>query len=375
MMINGWPRPRVSAGFDAGLRGLWTGGGALLALCAGLTACSPAPKTAEGGACEAGRPVVFGGLDWDSNAFHTEVARFILKAAFDCGSEVIPGSTIPLNAGLVRGDIDVLMEVWSNSAPEVWVKGVASGRVRAVGVNFPDAVQGIYVPRYVIEGDRARGIAPMAPGLKSVADLPGFATVFQDPEEPGKGRFYNCVLGWACEVTNTKKLEAYGLNATFTNFRPGTGAALDAAIVGAIKKGEPILAYYWSPTWLMGAYDLVQLEEPEFDPAVWASLQSTDHPDKAVAYPLDEVEIGVNTGFAKKAPGLIAFLSAYRTSAAVVSDALAYVAGDPSQTSADAARHFLKTRPDVWTPWLTQEQAAKVKAALNAAQPAREGGP
>ncbi|MEZ5855277.1 MAG: glycine betaine ABC transporter substrate-binding protein [Hyphomicrobiaceae bacterium] len=44
--------------------------------------------------------------------------------------------------------------------------------------------------------------------------------MFKDPEELSKGRFYNCIAGWQCEVTNTKKLYAYGLLKDFTNFRP-----------------------------------------------------------------------------------------------------------------------------------------------------------
>ena len=31
---------------------------------------------------------------------------------------------------------------------------------------------------------------------------------------------------------------------------------------------------------------------------------------------------------------------------------------------ADAARHFLKTQPAVWEPWVSAEVAAKVRASL-----------
>ena len=61
-------------------------------------------------------------------------------------------------------------------------------------------------------------------------DLARYKHLFRDPEEPAKGRFYNCILGWNCEVVNTNKLKAYGLDGHFTNFRAGTGAALAAAI-------------------------------------------------------------------------------------------------------------------------------------------------
>ncbi len=121
----------------------------------------------------------------------------------------------------------------------------------SLGTNFPDAVQGWYVPRYVIEGDDARGIEPIAPELNFVSDLKEHWELFRDPEQPGKGRFYNCILGWSCEEQSTRKLEGYGLDRFYTNFRPGTGAALAAAIASAYERGRPVLALLLGPD--MGA--------------------------------------------------------------------------------------------------------------------------
>ena len=61
-------------------------------------------------ACDVDRPVVFAGLDWQSNAFHTAVAQFILEQGFECETDVVPGTTIPLLQGVAQGDVDVVME-------------------------------------------------------------------------------------------------------------------------------------------------------------------------------------------------------------------------------------------------------------------------
>ncbi|MEH0888833.1 glycine betaine ABC transporter substrate-binding protein, partial [Enterobacter sp. UNJFSC 003] len=79
------------------------------------------------------------------------------------------------------------------------------------GTTFPDASEGWFVPRYLVSGPDAK-----APELKSVQDLKRYKDLFADPDEPGKGRFYNCVAGWVCEGINTKKLAAYGLAQDFT---------------------------------------------------------------------------------------------------------------------------------------------------------------
>lgn len=313
--------------------------------------------------CEVGHPVVFAGLDYDSAAFHTAVAQRIVRDGYGCKVDAIPGSVIPLINGMVRGDVQVNMEIWKSNQPVNWTDGVAAGTLVEVGVNFPDATQGWYVPRYLVEGAKAP-----APDLKSVSDLPKYKALFADPEEPGKGRFLNCPAGWQCEVFNSKKLHAYGLDASYTNFRPGTGAALDAGITSAIKRRKPVLFYYWSPTWLMGQLgkELVLLREPPYDEAVWNALTNAKNVQDvtaATAYPTVQVVIGARKDFLDAAPQLHDFLSRYRTSAALVSEALAYMQRHKASAD-DAARHFLKTHEAVWKAWVPADVAARVKARL-----------
>lgn len=306
-------------------------------------------------ACDVQRPIVFAGLDWDSAGFHNAVARRILETGYGCKTDLIPGTTIPLLQGVAQGDIDVAMEVWKDAAADVWQRAMTRGTVREIGVNFPDAVQGWYVPRYLTDAH---------PDLRTVQDLAKFKALFKDPEEPTKGRFYNCVAGWACEVVNTNKLKAYGLEPHFTNFRPGTGTALSAAISAAVLRREPIVAYYWGPTWVLGAYDMVKLQEPPWNAEDWKAISNNANHPRPVDFPAVEVWIGVNTKFAEAAPTVTAFLSRYRTSAAVVSEALAYMQ-TKNVKDTDAALHFLRTQKSVWSAWLPPEVAAKVVASLD----------
>jgi glycine betaine/proline transport system substrate-binding protein len=323
----------------------------------------PPTASAQAPRCEVDQKVVFAGLDWDSNAFHTAVAQRIVRDGFGCAVDAIPGSTIPLINGMARGDIQVIMEVWKSNTPPSWTQGVAAGKLVEVGVNFPDATQGWFVPRYLVQG-----VDAPAKGLKSVRDLPKFKALFADPEEKNKGRFLNCPAGWQCELFNSKKLAAYGLEADFTNFRPGTGAALDAAIVSAVKRQRPVLFYYWGPTWLLGQLgkDLVMLEEPAFDEATWKALADTKDPKDvkaATAYPVVQVVVGATRAFVDKAPAIHAFLKNYRTTGQLVSEALAYMQ-DTKGSADDAARHFLKTHEDVWLPWVPPAVAERIKARL-----------
>ncbi len=314
-------------------------------------------------ACELARPVVFAGLNWESATFHNAVARFILEHGYDCRTDAIPGSTIPMLQGVAQGDIDVAMEIWKDNVTDVWMRALSRGQVKELGVNFADAVQGWYVPRYLVEGDPERNIEPLAPDLTEVSDLPVYKDVFADPEERGRGRFYNCVAGWNCEVVNSAKLRAYGLDDHYTNFRPGTGAALAAAIGGAYLRGEPILAYYWAPTWVLGKYDLVQLSEPPWNEADWKGLNSSSTYPRAVAYPVVPVWVGANAAFVREAPEIAKFLTAYETTAVLVNEALAYMQTH-SVEAETAAQHFLSTRSNIWANWVNDDVAARVQAAL-----------
>lgn len=302
-------------------------------------------------------PIVFAGLDWDSVAVHNAIARHIIEKGYGYKTDEIPGSTIPMLQGMIKGDIDVTMEIWYENIKEAWDKAAQAGDVIDLGVNFPDAIQGFFVPTYVIKGDAARGIQPLAPDLKSVQDLPRYAHLFKDPEEPGKGRFYDCIAGWSCEKVNAKKFEAYGLNATFNRFLPGTGEALATSIAAAYTKGDPWVGYYWGPTWILGKYDMTMLEEPApYSKECWDTTQ-------VCGYPVVKVTVGVHKDFHRQAPDLIEFLTNYETSQKLVSELLAYMQ-DNKADAKGAALHFLKTKQDVWTKWVPADVADRVKRSL-----------
>lgn len=315
------------------------------------------------------RPIVFGDLDWESAQVANWVARIILETGFGCTTDAVPGSIVPIYLGAIRGDVDVIMEVWTDNSPPQWTKAVADGTVAQAGIAFDDAVQGWFVPRYLVEGDADRDIAPTAPDLEGVFDLPEHAALFRDPERPDLGRFYNCVIGWQCELVNTVKLHAYGLDDTFTNFRSGTGAALAAELEGAYRRGDAWLGYYWGPTWVLGAFDLYQLSEPPFTQECWdeftALLETPEAATAACAYPTSTAVVALGSTFMGDAPDAVRqFLQDFHGSTALFSRALAYMHDTDAEPRA-AAIELLRTERETWSAWVPPEVAAQVAEALN----------
>ncbi|MBD9628131.1 ABC transporter substrate-binding protein [Ensifer sp. ENS06] len=315
--------------------------------------------------CEAGNTVKFAGLDWESGSFVTEVMKIIFAKGYGCNVESVPGTSVVLEHGTVTNDIQVFAEQWLGRS-DTWTEALAAGKVVNAGRPFVGASEGWFVPDYVVHGDKERGIEASAPDLKSVSQLSETRIIelFADPEEPTKGRFLNCPSGWSCEGLTTVKLKAYGLDQAYINFRPGTGTALDAAIASAYAQGEPILFYYWSPTAVMGKYKLVKLEEPAYSDDCWKDLSSGNGKhDKACAFPAVDVAYGVSTEFAKAAPELIEILSKATIPLSQVNETLAYMADNQSD-GATAAAHFLKTKGDIWSNWVSPDAKAKIEESL-----------
>lgn len=297
---------------------------------------------------------VFGDAGWDSMKFHNAVAMLIAKEAYGMDTEEISGSTAITYNALKRGDIHVYTETWTDSIAR-YQQDVQSGKIIELGINYDDNTQGLYVPRYVIEGDESRGIAPMAPNLKTVEDLKHYADLFQDPEDPRKGRIYGAISGWMIDEIMQKKVEFYGLDSLYNYVDPGSDPALAAAIVGAYEKGEPIVAYYWEPAWITGKYDLVLLEDAPYDPDLYLEGECE--------CPSIRLTVCVNPDFHQSNPEYCEFLSRYTTSSALTSEALAYM-NDHDAEYGDTARWFLQQHDELLDQWLPQDKADLVRKAL-----------
>ncbi|MDO8578662.1 MAG: ABC transporter substrate-binding protein [Dehalococcoidales bacterium] len=317
-----------------------------------LVGCSGQP-TSTGS-----KPVVFGYADWDTQQFMTRLAGFIVANGYQQPVEYAPGANVALVVAIQSDDVDVHMEVAERSLQEPLQRLIDSGKGEKLGISFGGTWQGWLVPTYLIKGDPARGIAPMAPGLKSVLDLPKYWELFKDPEVPTKGRFYSGVPGWQALVTNEAKIKSYGLEDYINIFIPGSDTALSTSIVAANEKGEPWLGYYWAPTWLLAKVDMTPLEEPPFDEKLWNAEAGY-----ACAYPLDENYIVANTGLKARAPDVADFLSRFNVSFDDLSAVLLYMK-DNNATPEQAAGWFLKEHESVWTAWVSPQVAQNVKAAL-----------
>lgn len=311
----------------------------------------------------AAEPVRFAELNWESGSLITEMLRFVVEKGYGLPTGTLPGTTVTLESALAKNDIQVIGEEWAGRSP-VWNAAQEKGQVEGLGDIVKGATEGWWVPAYVIKGDSAKGIKPLAPDLKNVSDLPKYKDVFKDPESPTKGRFLNSPTGWTSEVVNGQKLKAYGLTDSFTNFRAGSGAALDAEITSAVKRGKPVLFYYWSPTPLLGRHEFIQLQEPPFDAEAWKTLTDANEPNPRPTRSLaSRLSIGVSKSFKAEHADIAGFFAKVEMPIDPLNRALANMS-EKRQEPRPAAVQLLREHPQWLDAWLSPEVASKVKAAL-----------
>ena len=296
-------------------------------------------------------------LNWGSAHFQSEIAKIMIEEGYGYPVELVPGSTIPLFQGLRTGDIDIFIEGWLQNQQEAFDQAIEAGDIELLGILNDDNWQSTFVvPTYVIEGDAERSIDPMAPGLKSVYDLPDYTDVFSNPENPGKGLIVNGPAGWECEIVLPQQVTAYGLDDYYDVINAGSQEGLFASLKGAYEKGDPWLGYLWGPTWIAGALELTLLEEPEYDPAVWGD-------NYGCAWPSVDLFIASHIDLRDTAPDVAEMFENWVMETATLNEALSYSYATGAEYR-DVAIWFLQNREDVWTEFVSSDVADKIKDAV-----------
>ena len=304
-------------------------------------------------ACDA--PIKFGALTWESGQFISGVLKYIAEDGYDCTIEEVPGAGPALETALSQNDIQVIGEQWVGRSP-IMEQAIEQNKVAVIGDTLKGgATQGWYVPKYVLEEN---------PGLRSYKDLPKYAELFKDPEDPSKSRFMNCPSGWTCEIFNTRLLKNTGLDSIFNNAHPGTGAALDAEIASAFEQHKPLLFYYWQPTGLMAKYDFAPLAFPAHKDACWQDLLRADGTADCVSgFPVSPLGIAVSTPFIESNPELADVFKKVQFSSDELNGAILEMS-ENKRSGDEQALAFLRKYPSVWQAWLSDEAASNLAAKL-----------
>ena len=326
---------------------------ALLAACGGDDESTAAKPT-----------IRFGDNQYESLWINDAIAAFIIENGYGYPTEEVPLTTQLTQVALAQGDVDIWIELWAEYFPDWLAEETAAGNV----IDLDEVVMfegpGFWlIPKKLAEEHN----------IVTVEDMkrPEVVALFPDLEDSSKGLMTNCPIGSQCSKINPAKLRAYGLDEYYNTAEPGTQGAYDAIFAAAMKKGDPIFAYYWAPTSIVGKFidDLYILEEPAYTDACWDEVvkgkeDETYTPKEACAYRTSQVTKAIHKDLVTKAPDVVEFLRKMQIGSDPLSRTAAWAVDNDVTDWNEAAVYFLQNFEDRWTTWVPADIAADVKKAL-----------
>ena len=299
----------------------------------------------------------------ESQGINNAIAGFIIENGYGYPVETVVESTPAMQEGLPKGMVHVNLEGWQQNIIEWYNAEMDKGSIVNLGMIYEGGPQFFMIPQWVSE----------TYNVKTVQDMKDQWQLFQDPQDPSKGVFYNCIFGWECAKINQVKLSVYGLDEVYNVVSPASATALTAALEEAQKANRPVFGYYWQPSPLAAAYPWYVLEEPVHTTECWNQvIAATDNAgaassDTACAYenlPIDKL---AHAGLQEIAPDLVEMLTAMFVGLEPLNRTMAWSKENDIDDRKRAAVFFLQNYEDLWRSWVTPEAHRKIKSALEKA--------
>ena len=285
-------------------------------------------------------------MTWTSAAVLAYFDALVLKEAFGCDTEVVPGDTMPTSTSMAeKQQPDVASELWTNGLGAAWTDALERGVVKTGGLSFTGGGEGFWIPKSVVDAH---------PELATMEGVLANPQLFPHPEGIDKGAFYGCPAGWNCQITTTNLFDAYGMaDAGFEYVDPGSGAALGASAAGAHDKGEGWIGYYWGPTALLGTRDFVRVSPGAGNEQTadnWACITDASYPGDCEKsyYANATIEVAYTTEFEARAPKAVMTYLNNRTFSDKDIGIILDVVDKEAYSPQEAAEYIVLERQDLW---------------------------
>lgn len=302
-------------------------------------------------------------MNWASAEMMANVDAIILREGYGCEVELIPGATQTTFASMSeKGQPDVAPELWINAVRTPLDAAKAEGTLVALnGGPITGLGEGWWLPPAFVAAH---------PELDTVEKVLEHPELFPHTEDASKGAFVGCPAGWGCQLVNANLFRAFDMEAKgWVLVDPGSAAGLDGSMAKAVERGEAWFGYYWSPTSMIGKYNMVMVPfeaeyagDDNWNNCIALPEQECAAP-KATSWITSEVETVVTDDFIAKAGPAQDYFKA-RVFPGEVMNAMLVFMSENQANGEDAAFEFLATHPEIWTGWVPAEVAEKVKSAL-----------
>ncbi len=310
-----------------------------------------------------GKPVIrlYDGR-WESIRANNAIAKIIIEKGYGYPVEIVELTEPGLREAFVKGEINVNLEMWQQDMVDWYRELEREGTIINLGMTFESGPQFWIIPAWVSKKY----------DIRTVFDMKKHWRLFTNPENPSRGVFYNCIVGWECAEVNAVKMGAYGLDKYYDIVTPGSQAALEAAFERGQKRHAPVFGYYWAPTPLYSGYEWRVLEEPPYSDECWKkifkavrnkSLRPIDHACGYQDMPVDKV---VHKNLAADAPDVTAMLKRMNVGLESLNRTLSYFKHSKSGDWDKAGQYYIRNYEERWKTWVSPDAYARVmKASRN----------
>ncbi len=311
--------------------------GMVAALALVAAACGDSGGDGEGGDADLGNvtTIKLAVNPWNGSAVNVAVAAQLLE---DIGYTV---ETVDIDentqwSAIGSGDLHASLEVWpSGHAANVETYIDGDGGVVDGGLLGPIGKIGWYVPSYVVEQN------------PDLATWEGFqdaqlAGLFSTAETGDKGQF----LGGDPSFTQYDQQIIDNLGMNMEVVYAGSEEALLAALDSSYSREEPIVFYFWTPHSVHNAYELTEVELPEYSDECYTDPEAVD-----CDYPADDLFKIFWEDLETEAPAAYTLLSNMSYTTADQISMLAAVETE-GKSIEEAAADWIAANEDTWSAWM-----------------------
>ena len=296
----------------------------------------------------AAEKINIGAPSWTGAQAIAHLVQEIVVSRIGGEATLVPGNNAAIFAAMDagKGDIDMHPDVWlpnQKSFTDKYVDG--TGNV-SLSENSYEGKQSFCVSKEFSEKN----------GVTSIFDLarPEIASLM-DSDGNGKGEIWIGAPGWASANVNQVKVRDYGLMPFMEPIRADQ-SVMTATVGDSIKKGIGYAFYCYSPHAIWFQHDIVRLEEPPFDAAMYKALQPSEDPDwfensKVMTEDaLKQVQIAYSNSLEERSPAIADLVKNISLTGEDVSNFAFEIEG--GKDAADVAKAWVAANGDRVDQWL-----------------------
>lgn len=297
--------------------------------------CAPAAYAAR-------KNILISEQNWTGSTVVCHVMKYVLEEKLDIPVKITQLNGAATWAGMAKGDVDVFSDIWENAEEAGMQKYVKEKGIAEVSLSFPEAPQGWYISKYVMDEH----------GIKSIEDLKGKENLF-DLDQDGKGDLWVGPSSWKVAEQNKIRIRDYGLD--FTPLAVEQWAWL-ATLKAAYKNKKPVIFFYWEPEWLFTQHDLHRIEEPAYEMAKWNWKEGDMENSKITcALRTSNVWVGYTVALKDRLPKAYQFFKNWTIPVQEVNNLISMVTeieGQPKLSNEEAAKKWVEAHPEILNGWL-----------------------